>query len=136
MVMWDYKNSPFLSRFNPLVRAQRSGADLFYFDRGDKNGAQAEVFANEVRVLLTDHAPGHTRLPVDKVMLHELRSLEALGFEIMDGEEVTEKSRAVKGPDEIRAIRCSSHACEVAVRRMEDFARANVGDGVTCENDI
>ena len=36
MVIWDYKNSPFLSEFNPLVHEQRSGADLFYFDRGDK----------------------------------------------------------------------------------------------------
>ena len=36
MVIWDYKNSPFLSTFNPLVREQRSGADLFYFDRGAK----------------------------------------------------------------------------------------------------
>ncbi|MEM9125987.1 MAG: aminopeptidase P family protein, partial [Pseudomonadota bacterium] len=26
MVIWDYKNSPFLSQFNPLVREQRSGA--------------------------------------------------------------------------------------------------------------
>ncbi len=34
MVIWDYKNSPFLSAFNPLVKEQRSGADLFYFDRG------------------------------------------------------------------------------------------------------
>ena len=136
MVIWDYKNSPFLSKFNHLVREQRSGADLFYFDRGDKVDVQADVFANEVRVLLEEHAPGHTRLAVDKVMLHGLRSLEAQGFEIMDGEEVTEKSRAIKGPDEIKAMRCSSHACEVAVREMENFARANVGDGVTCENDV
>ena len=31
MVMWDYKNSPFLSEFNPLVREQRSGVDFFCF---------------------------------------------------------------------------------------------------------
>ncbi|WP_299505533.1 dimethylsulfonioproprionate lyase DddP [uncultured Roseobacter sp.] len=136
MVMWDYKNSPFLSEFNPLVREQRSGADLFYFDRGDKVDVAADVFANEVRVLLAEHAPGHRRLAVDKVMLHGLRSLEAQGFEVMDGEEVTEKSRSIKGPDEIKAMRCSSHACETAVRLMEDFARANVGDGKTCEDDI
>ncbi|WP_298971387.1 dimethylsulfonioproprionate lyase DddP [uncultured Roseobacter sp.] len=136
MVMWDYKNSPFLSEFNPLVREQRSGADLFYFDRGDKVDVAADIFANEVRVLLAGHAPGHRRLAVDKVMLHGLRSLEAQGFEVMDGEEVTEKSRSIKGPDEIKAMRCSSHACETAVRLMEDFARANVGDGKTCEDDI
>jgi hypothetical protein len=52
MVIWDYKNSPFLSEFNPLVREQRSGADLFYFDRGDKVDVAADVFANEVRILI------------------------------------------------------------------------------------
>jgi len=51
MVIWDYKNSPFLSTFNPLVREQRSGADLFYFDRGDKVNVAADKFSNEVRVL-------------------------------------------------------------------------------------
>ena len=98
MVMWDYKNSPFLSTFNPLVREQRSGADLFYFDRGDKVDVAADVFSNEVRILLEEHAPGNKRLAVDKVMLHGLRALEAQGFEIMEGEELTEKCRAVKGP--------------------------------------
>ena len=44
MVIWDYKNSPFLSEFNPLVKEQRSGADLFYFDRGDKVDIAADVF--------------------------------------------------------------------------------------------
>ncbi|NBD28533.1 MAG: M24 family metallopeptidase [Alphaproteobacteria bacterium] len=136
MVIWDYKNSPFLSEFNPLVREQRSGADLFYFDRGDKLDVAADRFSNEVRELLAEHSPGNTRLAVDKIMLHGLRALEAQGFEIMEGEEVTEKARSVKGPDEILAMRCASHACERAVRAMEDFARAHMGDGKTCEDDI
>ena len=136
MVIWDYKNSPFLSKFNSLVREQRSGADLFYFDRGDKSDVQADVFANEVRVLLEEHVGDNKRLAVDKIMLHGLRALEAQGFEIMEGEEVTEKSRAVKGKDEILAMRCASHACETAVRAMEDFARANVPGGNVSEDDI
>ena len=136
MVIWDYKNSPFLSKFNPLVREQRSGADLFYFDRGDKVDIAADAFSNEVRGLLAEHAPGNMRLAVDKIMLHGLRALETQGFEIMEGEEVTEKARAVKGPDEILAMRCASHACETAMYAMEEFARAHAGDGVTCEDDI
>ncbi|MHA6262213.1 dimethylsulfonioproprionate lyase DddP [Arenibacterium sp. CAU 1754] len=136
MVIWDYKNAPFLSKFNTLVREQRSGADLFYFDRGDRIDIAADVFANEVRALLAEHAPGHARLAVDKIMLHGLRALEAQGLTIMEGEEVTEKSRAVKGVDEIKAMRCASHACETAVRAMEDFARINVPLGQTSENDI
>ena len=136
MVMWDYANAPFLSAFNPLVAEVRSGADLFYFDRGDRVDVAAARFAAEVRDILAEHAPGNRRLAADKLMLHGLRALEAAGFEIMEGEEVTEKARSVKGPDEIRAMRCANHACEAAVRAMEDFARANVGDGRTCEADV
>ncbi|MCX7565062.1 M24 family metallopeptidase [Sulfitobacter sp. F26169L] len=136
MVMWDYKNSPFLSEFNPLVREQRSGADLFYFDRGDKVGVAADNLAGEIRDLIIAHGGGEMRLAVDKVMLHGLRALERAGFEVMDGEEVTEKSRSIKGPDEILAMRCASHACETSVRLMEEFARANVPLGQTSEDDI
>lgn len=136
MVIWDYKNAPFLSSFNPLVKEVRHGADLFYFDRGDKIDIAADAFANAVREICAEHAPGHTRLAVDKPMVHGLRALEAQGFTVMDGEEVTEKSRSIKGPDEIKAMRCAVNACEASVKAMEDFARANVGDGKTCEDDI
>jgi Xaa-Pro aminopeptidase len=136
MVIWDYKNSPFLSAFNPLVREQRSGASMFYFSCGDKTAQDSSTFAAEVADLLAEHAGSNPRLAVDKIMLSGARALEALGLEIMEGEELTEKARAVKGPDEIRAMRCAHHACETAVRAMEDFARSNVGNGETSEDDI
>ena len=136
MVIWDYKNSPFLSEFNPLVKEQRSGADLFYFDRGDKIDIAADKFSNEVRTLITEHSDSNMRLAVDKIMLHGLRSLEAQGFQIMEGEEVTEKCRSVKGEDEILAMRCASKACENAVAIMEQKARIDVPKGNTSEDDI
>ena len=126
MVIWDYKNSPFLSTFNPLVKEQRSGADLFYFDRGDKLDVAADKFSNEVRVLIEEHGGGNKNLAVDKVMLYGLRALEAQGFNVIPGEELTEKCRSVKGADEILAMRCASHACETAVAVMEDYARVNI----------
>jgi len=136
MVIWDYKNSPFLSEFNPLVKEQRSGADLFYFDRGDKVDIAADIFANEVRDLIAEHGSNNMRLAVDKIMLHGLRALESQGFEIMEGEEVTEKSRSIKGNDEILAMRCASVACENAVQIMEQSARSAVPHGNMSEDDI
>ncbi|WP_421904488.1 dimethylsulfonioproprionate lyase DddP [Mameliella sp.] len=136
MVIWDYKNAPFLSSFNPLVREARSGADLFYFDRGDGLDVAADRFAAEVADLLAQHAPGNTRLAVDKPMIHGLRALEAQGLTVFPGEEVTEKARSVKGPDEIRAMRCAINACEAAMLEMERFACANVPLGGVSENDI
>ena len=136
MVIWDYKNSPFLSEFNPLVKEQRSGADLFYFDRGDKIGDAADVFANEVRLLIDQHGNSNNRLAVDKIMLHGLRSLEALNFIVVDGEEITEKSRSIKGVDEIKAMRCASYACEKAIFEMEQVTRSEVCNANLSENDI
>ena len=136
MVLWDYKNAPFLSEFNPLVKEQRSGADLFYFDRGDKIDLAANTFSNEIRQLIEEHGGGNKRLAVDKIMLHGVRALEARGFQIMEGEEVTEKARSIKGPDEILAMRCASKACENAVQIMENEARSGVPIGNMSEDDI
>ena len=136
MVIWDYKNAPFLSTFNPLVAEQRSGASMFYFSTGDKAEPVADQFANEVRVLIQEHAGDNKPLAVDKIMLHGAHALEAQGFTLKDGEEVTEKSRSIKNIDEINAMRCANHACETAVTAMEDFARANVENGQTSEDDI
>jgi Xaa-Pro dipeptidase len=136
MVIWDYKNAPFLSGFNPLVREARSGADLFYFDRGDKVSDQADLFSNEVVALLNEHGGGNMRLGVDKVMIDGLRALEAVGITVKSGEELTEKARSVKGPDEILAMRCASHACETAVAQMEHTARTLGPTGTMSEDAI
>ena len=136
MVIWDYKNSPFLSTFNALVREQRAGAEFFYFDRGDKIDVAADAFSNEVRILIEEHGANNKRLAVDKVMIHGLRPLEAQDFEVMEGEEVSEKSRSIKGPNEILAMRCASNACEVAVAKMEKAACEVVPKGNMSEDDI
>jgi len=136
MVIWDYKNGMFLSEFNPLVREQRSGADFFYFDRGDRIAPAANAFSNEVRELIREHGGGNMRLGVDKIMLHGLRGLEAQGFDVKEGEELTEKARSVKGPDELLAMRCASVACEKAIAVMEAAARAGVPNRAMSEDDI
>ena len=136
MVMWDYKNAMFLSKFNYLVNEQRSGADLFYFDRGDKIDVAADEFSNQVRSVIDEHGGANTRLGVDKIMLHGLRALEAQGFDVIPGEELTEKARSIKGPDEILAMRCASVACEIACAEMETAARLGVPKGDMSENDI
>ncbi|MEM8803478.1 MAG: dimethylsulfonioproprionate lyase DddP [Pseudomonadota bacterium] len=136
MTIWDYKIAPFLTEYNPLVRERRTGADFFYFDNGDKCHEVAAAFAAEVRDLVVEHGGGNMRLAVDKIMLHGVRALEAVGFELFEGEELTEKARSIKGPDEIKAMRCASHACEAAVQAMENYAREHMPGGEVTENDI
>lgn len=121
MVLWEYKGAAyaFLSAFNPLVREVRSGASMFYFSAGDRGHDVAAQFTAEVEDLLVRHCEGNRRLGVDKIMVEGYRALLARGIEVMEGEELTEKARAVKGAEEIKAMRCAMHSCERAVAEME-----------------
>jgi len=136
MVIWDYKNSPFMADYNPLVRESRSGASMFYFSTGDKGEEKADSFVAQVADLMAEHAPGNTRLAVDKIMVSGLRALEKAGFQVMEGEEVTEKARSVKNADEILAMRCASYACEQAIAEMERAMHERVPTGTMSEDDI
>ena len=136
MVMWEYKNSPFLVTFNPLVKELRTGASFFYSVTGDTSANDARNFAAQVDEVMRAHAGTNRRLAVDKIMIHGLRALERTGFEIKEGEEVTERSRAIKGPDDIAAMRCAHYACNKAIAGMEAFARTQVPLGKTSEDDI
>ena len=122
MVLFDYKKTEFLSEFNPLVREVRSGAGFFYFSTGDHSEQRAVDFAGQIEEIMSAHAGTNRRLAVDKIMPHGLEALTKAGFEIFDGEEVTEKSRSVKGEDELRAMRCASLACEHAIAEMHKQA--------------
>jgi len=121
MVLWEYKGAAyaFLSQFNPLVREVRGGAGLFYFSTGDRGEDAAHDFVGQIAEVMRAHAGGNRRLGVDKIMVSGYRALVAAGFEIEEGEELTERARAIKGPDEIRAMRCAVHACEAAMAEME-----------------
>ncbi|MGB0959276.1 MAG: dimethylsulfonioproprionate lyase DddP [Halocynthiibacter sp.] len=136
MVLWDYKNAPFLADYNPLVKENRSGASMFYFAVGDKDNDAAHDFVGQIDEVMRAHAGDNRRLAVDKIMVAGLRALEQAGFDVLDGEEVTEKSRAIKGPDEILAMRCAHHACEAAMFEMEQRTRNDVPQGNMSEDDI
>lgn len=136
MVLWDYKQAPFLAAHNPLVREIRSGASFFYNVCGEATASDAASFAGQVTEVMAERAVTNKRLAVDKIMVHGLRALERAGFEVLEGEVVTERARAVKGPDEIAAMRCASNACEAAIHGMEAFARTEIPKGGVTEDAV
>ena len=136
MVLWDYKQAPFLATHNPLIAEVRHGASFFYNVSGDATAEHAASFAAQVTDVMRAHAGTNRRLAVDKIMIHGLRALERAGFDVLEGEEVTERTRAIKGADEITAMRCAIHACEAAMAEMEHAARTGIPKGGMTEDDV
>jgi len=124
MVLFDFHSCDHLSDHLPLVRELRSGASFFYFESAHRSDEHALKFARQIDELMRSHAGSNRRLAVDKIEIAGLRALEKVGFEVFEGQAVTEIARVIKGPDEIKAIRCAVAACEAAMHEMQDAVEA------------
>ncbi|WDY60493.1 Xaa-Pro peptidase family protein [Pseudomonas sp. PSKL.D1] len=131
VVLWDFHGCDHLSAHLPLVSELRSGASFFYFETGDRTEEHARRFAGQVDGILRTHAGANRRLAVDRLELAGIRALDALGIELHSGQEVTEFARAIKCPDEVKAMRCAVAACEAAVAEMQHALCAGMS-----ENDV
>ncbi len=131
LVLWEYGGYAYLSAYNPLVREVRFGASFFYFATGQRTEEKAEAFVAQVVDVLQQRVGKGRRVAVDKIQIAGLRALDAAGVEVMDGEALMEQTRAIKGPDEIRAMRCAMHACEQSIAEMRELT----APGMT-ENDV
>jgi Xaa-Pro dipeptidase len=120
MVLWDYKNAPFLADHNPLVAEVRSGASMFYFATGDRGEDAANANSRARSSSFWPPMRGRTNgSRWTRSCCRARGRWNAAGFEMHEGEEVMEKARSIKGPDEILAMRCASDACEKSVAAME-----------------
>ncbi|CCT75082.1 probable Xaa-Pro aminopeptidase [Fusarium fujikuroi] len=131
LVLWDFHGCEHLSSHLPLINEVRAGASFFYFETGPRTNEHAQNFGAQVDELLRNHAGDNRRLAVDRIEAAGLRALEAKGIEVCDGQAVTEHARMIKGPDEIRAMRCAIASCEAALAEVRQAIHA----GVT-ENDV
>ena len=104
---------------------------FFYFATAQRTQEKAELFVEQVDQLLRERAGKNRRLAVDKIQIEGLRALDDIGIDVQDGEELMERTRAVKGPDEIKAMRCAMLACEKSIEEM----RVVAVPGAT-ENDV
>ena len=131
IVLWDFHSSDHLSHHLPLVREGRPGASFFYFESGGSVDLHADQFVAAVDDILRQHGGGNRRVAVDKIEIAGLRALDRAGIEVHDGQEVMELARVIKGPDEIRAMRCAIASTEIAMDMMQQASLPGLS-----ENDI
>ena len=128
VILWDFHNCEHLSAHLPLVGEVRHGASFFYFETGDKTEAAAAHFVDEVIDVMKSHGGANKRLAVDKIETPGYVRLVEKGIEIIEGQMLTEHARSIKNENEIRAMRCAVHACEMAVEEMRYWMRPGVSE--------
>ncbi len=131
VILWDYSNCQHLSAHLPLVKEYRTGASFFYFTAGDRVPELAARFADEVDEIMREHGGDNRRIAIDRIEPEGMMAMQKLGLETFQGQQVTELARAIKGPDDIKAMKCAVYSCEMAMHQMQRELRP----GMT-ENDL
>jgi Xaa-Pro dipeptidase len=120
VVLWDYYGCEYLAGHTGVVDEVRPAIGSTYFLAGPRYAEQARRWTDEMLAVIGEHCGTAPRIAIDQCHHIGYRLLEEAGVELGFGQEVMELARAIKGPDEILAMRCAVNACEATMGEMRD----------------
>jgi len=128
VVMFEFSKGEFLDAHSHVIDEFRPARSLHPFYVGNRVEEQAKRWGADMARLVREHARNdQPRLAIDTLTLEGVRALEAEGIAVIAGMQIFEDARVVKGPDELRAMRCAIDACN---RNIDDM-RSIFEPGVT-----
>jgi Xaa-Pro aminopeptidase len=126
LILWEFFGCEHLSAHNPLVDEVRPAVSSIFFLAGTRYTEKARRWADEMLSVIGGHCDPRPRVAIDHCGVLEARMLEEAGVELVNGLELMELARSVKGPDEIRAMRCAVEACEDTITDMRAAMRPGI----------
>ncbi len=120
VVVWDYPTSEHLSAHLDLIDERRVATSWMYMFAGGEYQVRVGTWAAEIAAILREHGERSNRLAVDRLGPAGYRALEAEALTLIDGEELMELARAIKSPEEVKAIRCAIASADASVAVMRD----------------
>lgn len=128
VVLFDFHGSEHLSAHLPLVDEIRHGREWYFFQTGEHTPTAAGRWAADLADLIGAYGGGCRRVAIDKIEPHGLRALERRGIEVGDGQAVAEIARMLKGPEELRALRCACAATAASVAVMREALTPGISE--------
>ena len=108
-ILFEFNGCEHLCRGLPGIDEIRPCVSWIYMAAAENVERQVKAWSGEIVELLRRHGGGNKRIAIDKIEPLGLRALEQAGYIYVEGQELTEKARAIKSPDEI-ALRSWSRA--------------------------
>ena len=117
-VLFDFANHSYLAEDLPGIDEYRVMPTHNYFSAGVRGEEKAARFAGQIAELMARHCGRERRLAVDRLGILTAEALAAQGIQVVEGECVSERARALKSPGEIELMRASIQVAEEACWEM------------------
>lgn len=128
VVLWEFDHCDFLADHSKVITEVRPCISWFYFCAGNRIDEQVKKWAHEINDVILQYGKGNKKIAIDKCNDEGIKELEHFGLSIVNGEEIMELARAIKGEDEIKAMRCAIHATDKAIKVMHDHLEPGVSE--------
>lgn len=120
VVMFEFTGCGHLLKGLETIAEARTGTSWFYFTSGPRIEERAKKWAAELADLTIRHGGGNRRLAVDRINPEGVAALQALGIEVKEGNEIAERARTIKSPEEIACMKEAIAVCELGLKHMQE----------------
>jgi Xaa-Pro aminopeptidase len=115
---FEYGGAEHLAHGLETIDEVRTATTWFYFAAGNRIAERLNAWADEIADVVNKHGGGNRRLAVDKMEPLGVDALRRRGLTIVEGQELTERARSIKSPEELELIRWTIRVCEAGMARM------------------
>jgi Xaa-Pro aminopeptidase len=117
-VDFEYFGSLHVAQNLETVDEVRPAQAWYYFAAGPRVLEAVEPWADEIAEIVGERGGGNRRLAVDKLEPAGVDALRRRGITIVEGQQLAETARGVKGPDELELMKWTIRVCEAGMARI------------------
>jgi Xaa-Pro dipeptidase len=123
VVLHEFAGCAHLADGLETIDEVRSAITASYAAAGNAVADAEAAWARQVAALVREHCGLRAAVGVERVNAGAALALRDQGFHLADAQAPVERARAVKSVEELKCVRASVRATEVAVRRLREAMR-------------
>jgi Xaa-Pro aminopeptidase len=123
VVLYEFTGCAHLAEGLETIDEIRPAITASYAAAGDGIRDVEATWARQVAALVREHCGARAAVGVERVNAGAALALRDQGFALADAQAPVERARAVKSPEELKCVRASVRATQLAVARMREAIR-------------
>lgn len=128
VILHEFAGCAHLAEGLETIAEVRPALTASYVAAGDAIATVEAAWAKQVASLVREHCGARAAVGVERVNAGAALALRDAGFQLFDAQAPVERARAIKSAEELKCVRASVAATEVAVARLRDAMRPGLSE--------
>lgn len=128
VILFEFAGCAHLAEGLETIDEIRPAITASYVAAGDAVASVERAWADDVAALVREHCGSRAAVGIERVNAGAVLALREQGFDLADAQAPLERARAIKSAEELKCVRASVRATEVAVSRLREAIRPGLSE--------